>query len=372
MNIVKFETWILARNADFFDEERKAGSPMPWDVVVLRLTDEEGASGVATVLAARSGEITARYLTDIIAPVILGKESSDREAIQRQLYLLDRHMAFFPNFLPGPVDVALWDLAARKAGLPLYRYLGGCRQSLPVYASGLFHKTIEEYQREAVHYKERGIKAYKCHPCGPWQKDMEIVRATREAVGSDFILMADPVGEYTLDQAIRMGRLLEKLDYRWFEEPFRDVEIEKYARLCASLDIPVANTETVKGDHRGISQYILSRATDIVRADVSWKWGVTGSLKVAHLAEAFGLNCEIHTTTMAYMDMANLHVSCAIGNCEFFEWLVPEYSFCFPLREPLAVDGEGMIQVGDGPGIGVDMDWELVRRHEIFYKAMEA
>ena len=129
--------------------------------------------------------------------------------------------------------------------------------------------------------------------------------------------MTDPVGDYSLEEAIRVGRDLEKLNYHWFEEPFRDFELTKYAKLCAALDIPIAGTETTRGGPWGVAQAIAFNAVDIVRADVSWKAGVTGTLKIAHLAEAHGLRCEIHCTTMGFMDIANLHVSCAIRNCEY-------------------------------------------------------
>lgn len=119
---------------------------------------------------------------------------------------------------------------------------------------------------------------------------MKVHAAVREAVGDDFILMTDPVGDYTLDEAIRVGRQLEKLNYKWFEEPFRDFELYKYSELCRALDIPIAATETTRGCHWGVAQVIAQRAADIIRADVSWKDGITGALKIAHLSEAFGLN----------------------------------------------------------------------------------
>ncbi len=363
MIVRKFETWTLAREKSFFDNERRAGSPIPWDVVVLKLTDDDGTEGIATALGARSGRITENYLQQVVAPVVLGRNIYDREAIWHQLWTIDRHLTFFPVYLPGPVDVALWDMAARKAGLPLYRYLGAQRNCLPVYASGLFHQEVDQYVKEALQYQSKGIRAYKSHPGGPWKKDIEISHALREAVGPDHTLMCDPVAEYTLDQAIKVGRTLEDLKYHWFEEPFRDYELEKYARLCAALDIPVANTETTRGGHWGVAQYITQRATDIVRADVSWKAGITGTLKIAHLAEAHGLNCEIHTTTMAYMDHANLHVSCAIRNCEYFELFVPDEEFVFPMKGRLPVDTNGLIHVSDAPGIGAEVDWDMVDRH---------
>ncbi len=368
MNITAFETWWVKRDKSLFDERRTGKSAMAWDVVVLKLTADSGVEGIATVLAARSGKVTEAYLHDNIAPVVLGRSPHDREKIWHEFWNMDRHLTFFPVYLPGPVDTALWDMAAKAAGLPLYRYLGAYRNTLPVYASGLFHATVDEYVEEALLYKKRGISCYKAHPPGPWRFDMEIHRALREAVGPDMLLMSDPVGEYTLDEAIRVGRDLEKLDYVWLEEPFRDFELEKYSQLCAALDLPVAATETTRGCHWGVAQTIARKAADIVRADVSWKCGVTGTLKIAHLAESFGMRCEIHTTTMNYMDIANLHVSCAVRNCEFFEYFVPEEDFRFPMLGNLPIDGNGVITVPDKPGLGVELDWNLIEKNCVSHK----
>ena len=175
----------------------------------------------------------------------------------------------------------------------------------------------------------------------------------------------------TLDEAIRVGRHLEKLNYLWFEEPFRDFELYKYSELCRTLDIPIAATETTRGCHWGVAQVIAQRAADIVRADVSWKDGITGTLKIAHMAEAFGLNCEIHTTTMNYMDMVNLHVSCAIKNCQYFEYFVPEDNYRLPMKGDLPIDGNGIIHVPNAPGVGAELDWELIERSCVSHKVLE-
>ena len=181
----------------------------------------------------------------------------------------------------------------------------------------------------------------------------------------------DPVGDYTLDEAIRVGRQLERLNYRWFEEPFRDFELYKYTELCRTLDIPTAGTETTRGCHWGVAQVIAQRAAGIVRADVSWKDGITGTLKIAHLAEAFGLNCEIHTTTMNYMDLVNVHVSCAIKNCEFFEYFVPEENYTLPMKGKLPIDEDGIIHVPDAPGVGAELDWEQIERSCRSHRVLE-
>lgn len=372
MKVTAFETWIAKRGKCLFDKERQGQAAMDWDVVVLKLHTDEGIESAMCAMAARSAAVTEAYLTQTIAPVVLNRDPHDREAIFQELWVIDRHEAFFPVFLPGPVDAALWDLCARRANLPLYKYIGACRTKLPVYASGLFHQTPEDYVTEVKYYANKGIKAYKAHPPGPWRLDMQIHEALREAMGPDEILLSDPVGNYSLEEAIKVGRQLERLDYLWFEEPFRDFELSKYRQLCAVLDIPVAATETTRGCHWGVAQSLAFNAADIVRADVSWKCGITGTLKIAHSAEAFGKKCEIHTTTMNYMDLVNLHVSCAISNCDYFEYFVPEDDFRFPMKGDLPIDAEGMITVPDGIGVGAELDWDLIDNCCVSHKLIKA
>ncbi len=360
MKITEFETWWVSRDKCLFDAKRQGGASMNWDVIAIRIGTDAGIDGIATCLAARSGGVSENYLYDNIAPVIMGRDPHDREAIWQELWNVDRHLTFFPVYLPGPIDVALWDICAKEAGLPLYKYIGAYRNSLPVYASGNFHGTIQEYVDEALYYKSKGIPAYKAHPAGPVDFDLELHQKLRDAVGEDYILMSDPVAEYTMGDAVRVGRQLEKLNYKWLEEPFRDFELYKYTELCRTLDIPIAATETTRGAHWGVAQAIAQRAADIVRADVSWKDGITGTLKIAHMAEGFGINCEIHTTTMNYMDMVNVHVSCAIRNCEYFEYFVPEENYQLPMKGAMPIR-EGRIYVPDKPGVGMELDWDLIQ-----------
>lgn len=371
MKIVKLETWWIERGKELFDSKRQGKSQMDWDVVVIKLTTDNNIEGISTALAARSGKITETYIHENIAPIILGESPHDREKIWHELWNIDRHLTFFPVYLPGPIDVAIWDICAKNAKLPLYKYIGAYRDKLPVYASGLFHENTSDYIEEALYYKNRGIKCYKAHPPGPYGIDMEIHRELREAVGYEMDLMSDPVAEYTLGEAVKVGRQLEDLGYIWLEEPFRDFEINKYRQLCEKLDIPIAATETTRGCHWGVAQTIAQNAATIVRADVSWKAGITGTLKIANLAESFGINCEIHTTTMNYMDLVNLHVSCAIRNCEYFEYFVPEDDFKFPMKDLLPIDSEGFIHVPNNPGIGAELDWDLIEKNCVSYKVVE-
>jgi L-alanine-DL-glutamate epimerase-like enolase superfamily enzyme len=163
-----------------------------------------------------------------------------------------------------------------------------------------------------------------------------------------------------------MGRELERLNYYWYEEPLIDPDIEGYAELARQLEIPVVGTEWAHGGLWGvymIPQYLVRRAVDIVRSDVSWKGGITGLLKTFHLCEAFNVNCEVHTAMMSLMDVANLHVICAKKNCEFFEYAGPLEGIRFGLQEPLRIDAEGYISPPEGPGLGVELNWDELNRH---------
>jgi len=361
--IACFETWVCRRASSpgtLSDENAVKRVTHGSEYVVLRLTTDEGVQGIATAIAAYTPQISLAYLNEIIAPVILGRTTYDREAIWQDLYDLNRRLVSFPIYMPGPVDVALWDIAAKEANLPLFQYLGAYREAVPVYASSQFMDTIDDYIAEAGRYSKMGIKAYKAHPSGDWRKHIEISEALRAAY-PDLILMLDPAGSnYSLTQAVKVGRKLEALDFYFLEEPFYDYNISKYVELTRTLDISICATETTVGGPAGVAEFIKAGAADIVRADVSWKWGITGTLKIMHLAEAFGLNCEVHTTTMGPMEIANLHVACATRNSEFYELFAPHEEWRFPMVEPYSLDNKGYIHVPKKPGLGITIDWDAV------------
>jgi L-alanine-DL-glutamate epimerase-like enolase superfamily enzyme len=361
--IVRFESWVCRRafapgTGASPDERRIKRATHGSEFLVLRLTDDRGLEGLATSIAYHTDTLRA-YVDGVIAPLVVGRRVEDREAIWQQLYDLNRRIVFFPHFLPGPVDVAIWDLAAKEVNLPLYQFLGAFRTTMPVYASSQFMANVDDYLEEAGRYQKMGVRAYKAHPGGDWKKHIEIAQALR-AQFPNMTLMLDPAGvDYSLTEAVKVGRALERLDFHWLEEPFYEQYVGKYAELCRTLDISIAATEATYGGPAGVAEFIRAGAVDIVRADVSWKWGVTGTRKIMHLAEAHGLNCELHTA-MSALDVANLHVGCAARNCEFFELYAPHELWSFPLTSGLDLDSEGHVHVPNGPGLGVSIDWDLV------------
>jgi L-alanine-DL-glutamate epimerase-like enolase superfamily enzyme len=363
--VTSLEAWVCRRPeapgmTTMNDESPVAGRSFGGSCIVVRLTTDEGTQGVASVLAGFSERQAIPFIVDSIGPVVVGRDPHDREAIWQELLDVDRALTFFPLYLPGPIDVALWEIAAKEAGLPLFKYLGAYRDRMPYYVSSQFMPSVDQYLAEAHRYVDLGATAYKAHPSGDWRGQLEIAEALR-AEFPELTLMMDPAGQnLTLAHAIKLGRALERLGFHWLEEPLSDRNMSKYAELCRTLDIPILCTEASPGGPAGVAEFIRAGAADIVRADVSWKWGVTGSRKVLHLAEAFGLECELHTTTMGLMDVANLHVACSAKNSEFHELYSPHEQWAFPMKEPLRLEPDGTVRVPTGPGLGVEIDWDLV------------
>jgi L-alanine-DL-glutamate epimerase-like enolase superfamily enzyme len=341
------------------------GGDAKHEIVFLQIKTDAGLEGHAFAWGGRSGLATAHLIASIIRPLLIGEDPIARELLWQRVRQMDRWWGFLPIYAHGPVDVALWDLGAKAVNLPLYRFLGEYRTKLPAYASSLILPTVDDFVKQALDYKSRGYRAYKLHPWGDTARDVEACQAVRAAVGSEMILMTDPVAGYNQQQALRIGRELERLNYHWFEEPLSDYDLYGYQELCRALDIPIAGVESTPGGLFGTTQYITQRAVDIVRSDVSWKGGVTGLIKTAALCEAFGMNCEVHTTTNALLDMANLHVSCAIRNCEYFEILIPQDPFCFGVKNPIRIDSVGFVHVPQGPGLGVELDWDALENNTV-------
>ncbi|MCA8890034.1 MAG: hypothetical protein KDA46_14465, partial [Parvularculaceae bacterium] len=218
------------------------------------------------------------------------------------------------------------------------------------------------YAEEAIRAKTMGLKAYKLHPPGrSFEEDLEAHRLVREAVGPEFVLMSDPVSSFNLEEAIRFGRELEKLNYLWFEEPIFDENFHALKELTRQLEIPVVGTEVLARHPYSVAECIKSRVVDRVRADVSWTGGVTGVMKTARLAEAFGVNCEIHTAIFHSAELINLHCCAAMKNCDYFELLFPIEEFAFGLAAPLPVEN-GIARLPQSAGAGIDLDWDEIDR----------
>lgn len=329
------------------------------EFLVYTLRTECGQSASIFGFAGASA-IGSAHLAKSLEPMLIGRDVHEREALWHDFRKRDRLWGHLPIYIWGPIDICLWLLAAQAAGLPLFRYIGAVRDQVPVYTSSMFLDSAEDYAAEARAVQKAGFKAYKLHPPGrDIADDLAIHAAVREAVGGGFTLMSDPVATMTLPEALAYGRALEKLDYAWFEEPMGDECIPALRELTRQLDIPVVGTEVLAKHPYSLADVVARNVVDVIRADVSWSGGVTGVLKSAHLAEAFAMNCEIHTAIFHPLELVNLHLCAAIQNCTYLELLSPVSDFSFGLKGGLPIRN-GMATPPEGAGLGQDLDWDLI------------
>ena len=354
MKISRIEIRACRTNEAVLNEtELRHGTVRELNFLVLSVHTDDGLRADTFGFGAASSPAVGRFAADLVRPFFLGKDPLYREQLWQQWRMADRHWLHVPIYSYGPFDIACWLLASQVAGLPLYKYLGAYRDRVPVYGSSMFMPKVEDYVRQAIESKEAGWAAYKLHPPGDLSFDREVYRACREAVGDDFPLMSDPVAAYNHEQALQMGRELERLNYKWLED-FHGLKM-----LTAKLDLPICGTEVLAGSHYSTAYCIKERIVDMVRTDVSWKGGITPVMKTAHLAESFGMQCELHTTVFHPLDLVNLHCTAAIKNSEFFELLLPTSYYDFGLAEPIKIE-DGHALLPEGPGLGIDLDWDLI------------
>jgi L-alanine-DL-glutamate epimerase-like enolase superfamily enzyme len=342
----------------------KDGSGINFEFLVMTFETNEGISVDTFGFCGRDSEGIGAIAENVIKPFFIGRDPLYREKHWHEFRKYDRAWHLTPIYSYAPFDIACALIASVKAGLPLYKYLGAYRDQVPLYGSSLTLDTPEAYAEEAKAVKDKGWAAYKLHPPADYELGLAAHRLCREAVGPNFKLMSDPVGSYTSDQCLRFGRELEKLDYYWLEEPLYDETPSALRELTRKLDIPVVGGETLAKRPYSAAEYVSTRVIDILRADVSWCGGITGTIKTAHLAEAFGMQCEIHTAIFHPLELVNLHVCAAIKNSEFFELLVPEHLFNIGLKEDIRIE-DGMAHLPEASGLGIDLDWDFIENNTL-------
>jgi len=177
--------------------------------------------------------------------------------------------------------------------------------------------------------------------------------------------MLDSTWSYKYTQAVRVGLAIQELGFYWYEDPLTDDDLYSYVKLKQQLHIPIMATELPLTGPTAYAPWIMEQATDYLRGDVYLKGGLTSCLKTAHLAEAFHMNYEVHHGSNSLNNVANLHLIMAIPNCEYFEVLLPDEVQKHGLIKDIEVDKEGMVHAFDGPGLGAEIDFDLIKRNKI-------
>ncbi len=327
------------------------------------------SAGVTGEFAGGWGAATGAALRGL-AGYLIGKNALERELINKDMKL------YFSSLGVGIVDVVLWDIAGKYYEAPIYELLGGYRRKLPCYASTMNGalsgplSTPESFADFAEQCLELGYPAFKIHPypTGPVARHVAAVHAVGKRVGGRMDLMIDPFCFYeTFAEALKVGQACDDERFFWWEDPYRDGGVSHFAhrKLRELVKTPLLQGEKVRGLEQHVD-FMVSNATDFIRGDPVPD-GITTTMKVAHAAEGLGLDIEMHGS-----GPAQRHAMAAARNSNYYEmvWVHPDVPSTAPpiykdgYEDGLyAIDSDGCVPVPEGPGLGVEYDWDFIMKH---------
>ncbi|MDC9823065.1 mandelate racemase/muconate lactonizing enzyme family protein [Devosia sp. ZB163] len=324
---------------------------------IVRITDSDGAVGTGySYTIGTGGHSVMELLRRTLVPALIGREAMEIERIWRDLLFLTHATTTgaITSIALAAIDTALWDLKARKLGLPLHILAGGAQESIPLYTTegGWLHLETSALVEDALRAKANGFGGCKLKVGRPIHEDVKRIRAVREAVGEGFEIFTDANQRFNVDEAIRRARAYEPLDIGWFEEPLTAEDISGHTRLVDHTSIPIAVGESLYSAMH-FREYLERHACSIVQVDVGRVGGITPWLKVAHMAEAFNIAVCPHF-------LMELHVGlcAAIPNARWVEY-IPQLD---ELTGTTMTIRDGRAIPSSEPGLGIDWDFAAIDR----------
>ena len=352
----------------------RKGGVLPFQRWAVRIHTDDGASG--GYVTHWVGTPSSFGQAAMLAPHLVGRDPDAREEIWQDLR---REVRAYDHMGHGPIDIALWDLQARRLDTSVTRLLGEFRKRLPAYAS-TYHGQEEKggldtpaaFARYAAACKKQGFAGFKVHGWhdGDIKREIRNLFAVREAVGDDYPLMYDPASQIrTWTDALTVGRACDDAGYFWYEDPYRDTggAVEGHKRLRERLKTPLLVCEHVRG-LEAKAAFILADGGDIVHADPEYDMGITGALKIAHFCQSLGLDVQYHACGPAHRAILS-----ATPNTHFYEMALmgpgmpnavpPVYGDGYS-DQPESISTKEMgVPVPDGLGLGVTYDWDFIEKN---------
>ena len=325
-----------------------------FELLTARLRAADGAEGLGYTYTVGAGGAAIRALIERdLAPLLIGADETRIEALWRQMWWRLHYVGRGgpASFAVAAVDVGLWDLRARRHGLPLWRLLGGHAPRVPAYAGGIdLQFPLERLLRQTEANLQRGFRAIKMKVGRPrLGDDLERVSAMRRLLGPGTPLMVDANMRWTADEAIRASRALAAHDVYWLEEPTLPDDVTGHTRILRDGALPIAAGENLH-TLAEFERLIDAGGVSFPEPDVSNCGGVTVWLKVAHLAEARNLPVTSH----GVHDL-HVHLLAAVPNASYLE--VHVFGLERFMAQPLDIH-DGVATAPDRPGHGVELDWK--------------
>ncbi|OZM76175.1 enolase [Pseudonocardia sp. MH-G8] len=350
---VTLSSVTLPLGAGISDAKVLTGRQRPMTEVAFlfaEITTEAGHEGVGFSYSKRAGGPAQFAHAREVAPDLIGEDPSDIGRLWTKLVWAGASVgrSGAATQALAAIDVALWDLKAKRAGLPLAKLLGAHRDSVRCYntSGGFLHESVDQVRDNATRTLESGVGGIKIKVGQPDQaEDLRRVRAVREHVGDDVPLMVDANQQWDRPTAMRVGRALEEFGLVWIEEPLDAYDAEGHAALAGALDTAIASGEmlTSVAEH---AELIRHGAVDVLQPDAPRIGGITQFLKLAALAEHRHLQLAPH-----FAMEIHIHLAAAYPLepwVEHFDWLYP----LFPERLEIR---DGRMHLSDRPGLGVTL-----------------
>src|SRR2546423_4178073 len=263
------------------------------DLGLLRIITDEGIEGHGLLgTSSNRASLDGPALIRFLKPVVMDQDRLDGERLNRLLG--GRARAATVRSI-GAMDIALWDIAGKEAGLPIHRLIGTCRDKIAAYASSEIHAAPEQYAEQAQHYKSTGWAAYKIHPPQRLRDDIKVCDAVRKPVGDDYTVILDSTWSYRYEEALRVGRAIEEMNFYWYEDPLPDQDLYNYVKLKQKLDIPILATEYPIGGRPSYPPWTTDRPTDFLRRVVAVRGGTPPIPKAAPASCASRASSRSHT-----------------------------------------------------------------------------
>ncbi|MEM0173795.1 MAG: arabinonate dehydratase [Sulfolobaceae archaeon] len=334
----------------------KALAEHPMEIVVVRVETKDGYVGYGESLGYGCSDVVELAINKILKPLLIREDEDMIEYLWDKMYKATLRFGRRGIIIAGisGVDIALWDILGKKAKLPIYKLLGGYKNKVRAYITGGYYskrKDIERLKEEVKYYVSQGFKGIKIKIGGrSIEEDVERLKAVKDVVGDGVRVAVDANNVYSFEEAVKVGRILEKLGIWFFEEPLQTDLIDLSAELAKVLEIPIAGYETAFTRWE-FYEIMRKRAVDIVQVDAMWTGGISEIRKIGDLAKVMGYPIIPHYSAGGISLIANLHFASSFG-CEWIEMHLRENKLRDEIfREKIRVE-DGSLIVPEAPGLG--------------------
>ena len=335
------------------------------ELIFVEVKTDTGLSGTGISYSVDiGGTVIKTLIEDYLTPLAVVMDPLDYERLWTKLNRQSRRLGLGVNSMAiAAIDIAVWDIIGKHYGQPLYRLLGGARDSIPAYISEINLSTTDtaaDLTRRIDYYLARGFESVKINIChDDPELDIERISKAKERLGRGGRLLVDLNQKWDAAEAIQRAARLDDFDLGWIEEPILYQDIDGHARLRQAIRTPIALGESLYSRQQFLA-YLRADAVDVVQADVAFVGGVTEWLKIAHLANAFGRKVAPH-----YMMELSLQLLCGVENAFLLEDVVGgSLTELGLLEESIRVDN-GSATPPKRPGHGIVIDWTSVKARAV-------